>query len=96
MGWSHHQKTVVVDDKIGFCGGIDLCYGRYEDGRYSLSDIYEDKNHPKHQFFPGRDYQNLCIKGEENGPTMDNILERYLLDLSYFNVLMNHLYIFIC
>lgn len=23
--WAHHEKLVVVDRKIGFMGGLDLC-----------------------------------------------------------------------
>ncbi|CAF1548265.1 unnamed protein product, partial [Rotaria sp. Silwood1] len=29
--WSHHEKMVVIDQKIAFVGGIDLCYGRWDD-----------------------------------------------------------------
>ncbi|OQV12648.1 Phospholipase D1 [Hypsibius exemplaris] len=36
--WSHHEKTVIVDQKIGFFGGIDLCYGRWDDHLYRLTD----------------------------------------------------------
>ena len=25
--WSHHEKICVVDNKIAFLGGLDLCYG---------------------------------------------------------------------
>lgn len=25
--WSHHEKFVIVDNKIAFLGGIDLCFG---------------------------------------------------------------------
>lgn len=28
--WSHHQKTVIVDQKIAFVGGLDLCFGRWD------------------------------------------------------------------
>ena len=28
--FSHHQKFVVVDTRIGFVGGLDLTVGRYE------------------------------------------------------------------
>lgn len=34
--FSHHQKCVVVDRKIGYMGGIDLAYGRYDSAAYSL------------------------------------------------------------
>jgi phospholipase D1/2 len=29
--WSHHEKFVIVDQTIVFLGGIDLCYGRWDD-----------------------------------------------------------------
>lgn len=28
--WSHHEKIVVIDQKIAYIGGLDLCYGRYD------------------------------------------------------------------
>lgn len=34
--FSHHQKSVVIDNKIAFCGGIDLAYGRRDDETFSL------------------------------------------------------------
>lgn len=34
--FSHHQKQVVVDRKIAYVGGIDLCYGRYDDETFDL------------------------------------------------------------
>ncbi|MHA7836412.1 MAG: VTT domain-containing protein [bacterium] len=30
VGGSHHQKIVVVDDAIAFCGGLDLTAGRWD------------------------------------------------------------------
>jgi phosphatidylserine/phosphatidylglycerophosphate/cardiolipin synthase-like enzyme/uncharacterized membrane protein YdjX (TVP38/TMEM64 family) len=29
-GSSHHQKVVVVDDAVAFCGGLDLTHGRWD------------------------------------------------------------------
>jgi phospholipase D1/2 len=29
--WSHHEKCVIVDQSIAFMGGIDLCFGRWDD-----------------------------------------------------------------
>ena len=34
--FSHHQKLVVIDRQLAFVGGMDLCYGRYDDARYDL------------------------------------------------------------
>jgi hypothetical protein len=43
--WSHHEKMVIVDGKIGFLGGIDICLGRYEHEtpRYLLYEPVEMK-----------------------------------------------------
>ncbi|CAF3793314.1 unnamed protein product, partial [Rotaria sp. Silwood1] len=37
--WSHHEKMVVIDQKIAFVGGIDLCYGRWDDEYMRLVDL---------------------------------------------------------
>ncbi|SAK57938.1 phospholipase D/transphosphatidylase [Caballeronia catudaia] len=34
--FSHHQKFVVIDEKIAFVGGMDLCYGRFDDATFDL------------------------------------------------------------
>ncbi|WP_197342649.1 hypothetical protein [Ralstonia solanacearum] len=34
--FSHHQKLVVIDRKVAYVGGMDLCYGRYDDARFDL------------------------------------------------------------
>ena len=36
--WAHHEKLVIVDQKIAFVGGIDLCYGRWDNARHALTD----------------------------------------------------------
>ena len=28
--WSHHEKLCVIDQEIGFMGGLDICYGRWD------------------------------------------------------------------
>lgn len=35
--FSHHQKSVVIDNTLGYVGGIDLAYGRRDDNNFSLS-----------------------------------------------------------
>jgi phospholipase D1/2 len=34
--YSHHQKQVIIDRKVGYIGGIDLAYGRFDDANYDL------------------------------------------------------------
>jgi phospholipase D1/2 len=29
--WSHHEKLVVIDQEKALTGGLDICYGRYDD-----------------------------------------------------------------
>jgi len=30
LGASHHQKLVVIDDRLAFCGGLDITHGRWD------------------------------------------------------------------
>ncbi|MPT47420.1 MAG: phospholipase [Sphingobium sp.] len=30
LAGSHHQKIVVIDDQLAFCGGIDMTFGRWD------------------------------------------------------------------
>lgn len=34
--FSHHQKSVVIDNSLGYVGGVDLAYGRRDDNNFSL------------------------------------------------------------
>lgn len=58
--WSHHEKMVVIDQKIGFLGGLDLCFGRMDTQDHNLFDksLFESGDQPKREFFPGIDYSN--------------------------------------
>ena len=67
--WSHHQKSVVIDENIAFLGGIDLAYNRYDDSEYSLTD-------PESQKFPGRDYSNFALHPEESGKPIPDVIDR--------------------
>ena len=40
MRWSHHEKVVVVDRRIAFVGGIDLCFGRWDTHSHVLTDPF--------------------------------------------------------
>jgi phosphatidylserine/phosphatidylglycerophosphate/cardiolipin synthase-like enzyme/uncharacterized membrane protein YdjX (TVP38/TMEM64 family) len=39
IGGSHHQKLVVVDDAIAFCGGIDLTCRRWDTRAHAADDL---------------------------------------------------------
>eukprot|EP00811_Abedinium_folium_P001745 NODE_115_length_3621_cov_6.327705.p1 GENE.NODE_115_length_3621_cov_6.327705~~NODE_115_length_3621_cov_6.327705.p1 ORF type:complete len:1029 (-),score=267.23 NODE_115_length_3621_cov_6.327705:533-3445(-) len=57
MYWSHHEKLCLIDHRIAFLGGLDLCLGRYDNFMHMLSD-----GAPSNQLFPGMDYANPRIR----------------------------------
>jgi phosphatidylserine/phosphatidylglycerophosphate/cardiolipin synthase-like enzyme len=40
LGGSHHQKIVVVDDRIAFVGGLDLCSHRWDTPEHRAADSH--------------------------------------------------------
>ena len=73
--YSHHEKLVVVDDRVGFLSGIDLHLGRFEIfKKYPLFDLDGT--------FPGVDYSSTYnMKGNENIVTENGTgWEKTLLD----------------
>ncbi|XP_061363302.1 phospholipase D zeta 1-like isoform X2 [Gastrolobium bilobum] len=49
--WSHHEKLVIVDYKICYIGGLDLCFGRYDTPEHKVGDCPS-------VIWPGKDYYN--------------------------------------
>ncbi|KAK5986738.1 Phospholipase, partial [Trichostrongylus colubriformis] len=37
--WAHHEKLVIIDQLIAFVGGVDLCFGRWDDHHHLLTDL---------------------------------------------------------
>ncbi|KUM59095.1 hypothetical protein ACN42_g8043, partial [Penicillium freii] len=57
--WAHHEKFIVIDYNVGFIGGIDLCFGRWDANQHPLADV-----HPtglRDDIFPGQDFNNNRI-----------------------------------
>lgn len=54
-GWSHHEKLIVVDYRVGLMGGLDVCYGRYDSHDHPIEDNSE-------KMYPGIDYNNVRIR----------------------------------
>lgn len=70
MKWSHHQKTLCVDQKIAFVGGLDLAFGRYDD-QYHLCVDREKK------VWLGKNYYNPSIKAiTKVEQPFDDLLDR--------------------
>lgn len=57
--WAHHEKLCLIDGKVAFMGGLDLCYGRWDTNQHPIADC-----HPSNLdniVFPGQDYNNARI-----------------------------------
>ena len=37
--WAHHEKLVAIDQKVAFLGGLDICFGRWDDFKHRLVDV---------------------------------------------------------
>ncbi|KAL9105294.1 MAG: hypothetical protein Q9227_009509 [Pyrenula ochraceoflavens] len=62
--WAHHEKLCIVDSRIAFMGGLDLCYGRWDTNQHPIADA-----HPYDLsaiVFPGQDYNNARIADFED------------------------------
>ncbi|KAI9496363.1 hypothetical protein BDB00DRAFT_758785, partial [Zychaea mexicana] len=59
--WAHHEKILVIDHRLAFVGGLDLCFGRYDTSDHDLTDYAADgEMFP--EIFPGQDYSNPRIQ----------------------------------
>ncbi|MGZ2385419.1 phosphatidylserine/phosphatidylglycerophosphate/cardiolipin synthase [Rhizobium leguminosarum] len=59
VGSSHHQKILVIDDAIAFCGGIDVSAGRW-DTRQHLDNDPLRKRPNGTSYGPWHDASSLC------------------------------------
>lgn len=70
MFFAHHQKLVVIDNKEAYVGGIDLAYGRRDNGNYTLkaetrklNELYNSCIPPTHKLSNGD--QRDCVTRAE-------------------------------
>lgn len=57
--WAHHEKLCLVDGKMAFMGGLDLCFGRWDTNSHPIADA-----HPTNLddiLFPGQDFNNARV-----------------------------------
>ncbi|KAI1386691.1 phospholipase D/nuclease [Hypoxylon trugodes] len=73
--WAHHEKLCVVDRRIAFMGGLDMCFGRYDTNSHPIADA-----HPGNLdaiVFPGQDFNNARVYDFEGVDNWDhNKLDR--------------------
>ncbi|WYZ46353.1 hypothetical protein EsH8_IX_000578 [Colletotrichum jinshuiense] len=57
--WAHHEKLCLIDGKVAFMGGLDMCFGRWDTNSHPIADA-----HPGNLddvVFPGQDYNNARV-----------------------------------
>jgi len=54
--WAHHEKMMLIDRRVGFMGGIDLCFGRWDLNYHPIADIHP--GFADAQVFGGEEYNN--------------------------------------
>lgn len=68
--WAHHEKLVIVDQTYAFVGGIDLCYGRWDDQKHRLTDLGSVSTQQK----PGGVFTNKLTSSKPGGGSTHSIL----------------------
>jgi len=56
--WSHHDKAVIIDDKLVFWGGLDSCFGRWDYNAHPLADLHA---RIRDELWLGQDYNDARI-----------------------------------
>ncbi|VVC92804.1 unnamed protein product [Leptidea sinapis] len=87
--WAHHEKIVCVDQTVAFLGGIDLCYGRWDDHKHRVQEVEgetssetnteETENIPKPdlpQLEPGDRLLIAHDKHDERRNVLDKLTDR--------------------
>ena len=68
--WAHHEKICTIDHTIAFCGGVDLCFGRWDTPQHCVIDdkdtgfdlAHAPKDPNDCQIWPGKDYSNPRVQ----------------------------------
>ncbi|KAG0296090.1 hypothetical protein BGZ98_001121, partial [Dissophora globulifera] len=75
--WAHHEKICVIDCRLAFIGGLDMCFGRYDSRTHQLADYHPSGGGT---IWPGQDYSNPRIKDFANVKDYNSdLIERKLL-----------------
>ncbi|AEO67151.1 uncharacterized protein THITE_2115977 [Thermothielavioides terrestris NRRL 8126] len=62
--WAHHEKLIVVDYELAFIGGLDLCFGRWDNHQHALSDMHPEG--VNYEVWPGQDFNNNRVMDFKN------------------------------
>jgi phospholipase D1/2 len=62
--WAHHEKFIIIDYKMAFIGGLDLCFGRWDTHQHPLSDVHPEG--VEQEVWPGQDFNNNRVMDFKN------------------------------
>ncbi|KAL2159472.1 hypothetical protein VTH06DRAFT_2477 [Thermothelomyces fergusii] len=62
--WAHHEKFIVIDYETAFIGGLDLCFGRWDNNQHPLSDMHPEG--VSNELWPGQDFNNNRVLDFQN------------------------------
>jgi phospholipase D1/2 len=62
--WAHHEKFIIVDYKMAFIGGLDLCFGRWDTRQHPLADVHPEG--VENEVWPGQDFNNNRVMDFKN------------------------------
>jgi phospholipase D1/2 len=72
FGAAHHQKFVVIDGKLAFVGGLDICSGRWDDRDHPV-DSPARVNSDQNGYAPFHDIQSYHV-----GPAAQKLAELFV------------------
>lgn len=75
VAFSHHQKSVVIDNLVGYVGGIDLAYGRRDDNNFSLDATSRKGNDARNPCIPQLGWMEIEDHVSRNGLIMATLLD---------------------
>jgi phosphatidylserine/phosphatidylglycerophosphate/cardiolipin synthase-like enzyme/uncharacterized membrane protein YdjX (TVP38/TMEM64 family) len=75
IGGAHHQKIVVVDDRIAFVGGMDIAMGRWDSTEHSADD--PRRVDPKGKPFPPVHDVQMLVEGPAAAAIGDLVRARW-------------------
>jgi phospholipase D1/2 len=80
--YSHHQKFVVVDGRVGFLGGIDLSYGRWETPEF---DVVVDPG----AFVSNEMYNPCAVKLRHPSDSQSKVFRKFGFQVPYYDRLID-------
>src|SRR5690606_37294447 len=73
----HHEKLVVIDDKVAYCGGIDLALGRWDTRAHAA--MSRERRLPSGRLYPPTHDLAIVVDGEAAAALGERVRSRWQL-----------------